>query len=185
MHDPEKSDSGIVATKPTNKAGRPVAEPGLARALPQAPPKVRFAVDSPLEEAGFEPRSRFTYSPFRTPFLSAPLRSRSPNGNHPLATIHARSGFSDCHMRRRAGRVAHVAPVVKRQSKKAARSKPVSFAMQTSNRVFALIPCSLAWPKTLADRGGNGAQLRYIEAFNLSSHLYINAAGRSRRPTRN
>src|ERR1700738_2874531 len=26
MHDPEKSDSGIVATKPTNKAGRPVAE---------------------------------------------------------------------------------------------------------------------------------------------------------------
>jgi hypothetical protein len=52
--------------------------------------------------------------------------------------------------------------------------------MQTSNRVFALIPCSLAWPKTLADRGGNGAQLRYIEAFNISSHLYINAAGRSR-----
>src|SRR6202048_2323422 len=58
--------------------------------------------------------------------------------------------------------------------------------MQTSNRVFALIPCSLAWPpKTLADRGGNGAQLRYIEAFNRSSHLYINAAGRSRRATRN
>src|ERR1700740_218539 len=27
MHDPEKSDSGIVATKPTNKAGRSVAEP--------------------------------------------------------------------------------------------------------------------------------------------------------------
>src|ERR1700747_3427738 len=27
MHDPEKSDSGIVATKPTNKAGRPGAEP--------------------------------------------------------------------------------------------------------------------------------------------------------------
>src|SRR5438445_6997051 len=27
MHDPEKSDSGIVARKPTNKAGRPVAEP--------------------------------------------------------------------------------------------------------------------------------------------------------------
>src|SRR5471030_2767441 len=27
MHDPEKSDSGIVATKTTNKAGRPVAEP--------------------------------------------------------------------------------------------------------------------------------------------------------------
>src|SRR5271168_4845219 len=27
MHDPEKSDSGIVVTKPTNKAGRPVAEP--------------------------------------------------------------------------------------------------------------------------------------------------------------
>src|SRR5438067_780457 len=26
MHDPEKSDSGIVATKPTNKAGVPVAE---------------------------------------------------------------------------------------------------------------------------------------------------------------
>ncbi|AYG60686.1 group II intron reverse transcriptase/maturase [Rhizobium jaguaris] len=26
MHDPEKSDSGIVAGKPTNKAGRPVAE---------------------------------------------------------------------------------------------------------------------------------------------------------------
>src|SRR6202035_2396517 len=38
--------------------------------------------------------------------------------------------------------------------------------------VFALIPCSLAWPpKTLADRGGNGAQLRYIEAFNISSHF--------------
>src|ERR1700730_1436017 len=57
--------------------------------------------------------------------------------------------------------------------------------MQTSNRVFALIPCSLAWPKTLANRGGNGAQLRYIEAFNISSHVYINAAGRSRRATRN
>jgi RNA-directed DNA polymerase len=27
MHDQEKSDSGIVARKPTNKAGRPVAEP--------------------------------------------------------------------------------------------------------------------------------------------------------------
>src|ERR1700751_1355402 len=26
MHDPEKSDSGIVAVKPTNKAGRPAAE---------------------------------------------------------------------------------------------------------------------------------------------------------------
>ena len=27
MHEPEKSDSAIVATKPANKAGRPVAEP--------------------------------------------------------------------------------------------------------------------------------------------------------------
>jgi len=27
MHDPEKSDSGILAMKPTNKAGRPAAEP--------------------------------------------------------------------------------------------------------------------------------------------------------------
>src|ERR1017187_2056943 len=27
MHDPEKSDPGIVVTKPTNKAGRPAAEP--------------------------------------------------------------------------------------------------------------------------------------------------------------
>jgi RNA-directed DNA polymerase len=27
MHDPEKSDSGIVAAKPTNKAGQPAAEP--------------------------------------------------------------------------------------------------------------------------------------------------------------
>src|SRR5580700_7937086 len=27
MHDPEKSDSGIVATTPTNRAGVPVAEP--------------------------------------------------------------------------------------------------------------------------------------------------------------
>ena len=26
MHEPEKSDSGIVVTKPTNKAGRPAAE---------------------------------------------------------------------------------------------------------------------------------------------------------------
>ena len=26
MHDPEKSDSGIVAMKPMNKAGRPAAE---------------------------------------------------------------------------------------------------------------------------------------------------------------
>jgi len=40
--------------------------------------------------------------------------------------------------------------------------------MQTSNRVFALIPGSLVWPKTLADRGGNGAQLRYIKAFNFA-----------------
>ena len=45
--------------------------------------------------------------------------------------------------------------------------------MQTSNRVFALIPCSLAWPKTLADRGGNGAQLRYIEAFIIYRAIYI------------
>ena len=27
MHDPEKSNSGRVAAKPTNKAGRPAAEP--------------------------------------------------------------------------------------------------------------------------------------------------------------
>src|ERR1039457_895563 len=31
MYDPEKSDSGIVVTKPTNKAGRPVAEPAEPR----------------------------------------------------------------------------------------------------------------------------------------------------------
>src|SRR5271157_1371891 len=31
MHDPEKSDSGIVATKPTNKAGRPAEEPAEPR----------------------------------------------------------------------------------------------------------------------------------------------------------
>src|ERR1700722_15781140 len=35
MHDPEKSDSGIVATKPTNKAGRPVAEPVEPRPGPK------------------------------------------------------------------------------------------------------------------------------------------------------
>jgi RNA-directed DNA polymerase len=32
MHEPEKSDSAIVATKPANKAGRPVAEPVERRA---------------------------------------------------------------------------------------------------------------------------------------------------------
>ena len=31
MHDPEKSDSGIVAKKPTNKAGQLVAELGERR----------------------------------------------------------------------------------------------------------------------------------------------------------
>ena len=31
MHDPEKSNSGTVATKPTNKAGRPAAEPAEPR----------------------------------------------------------------------------------------------------------------------------------------------------------
>ena len=31
MHDPEKSDSGIVAAKPTKKAGRPAAEPAEPR----------------------------------------------------------------------------------------------------------------------------------------------------------
>jgi hypothetical protein len=31
MHDPEKSDSGIVAAKQANKAGRPVAEPAEPR----------------------------------------------------------------------------------------------------------------------------------------------------------
>src|SRR5271166_2728309 len=31
MHDPEKSDSGIVATKPTNKAGRLAEEPAERR----------------------------------------------------------------------------------------------------------------------------------------------------------
>ena len=32
MHEPEKSDLAIVATKPANKAGRPVAEPVERRA---------------------------------------------------------------------------------------------------------------------------------------------------------
>ncbi len=32
MHDREKSDAAIVATKPTNKAGRPAAEPVERRA---------------------------------------------------------------------------------------------------------------------------------------------------------
>ena len=32
MHDREKSDSAIVAAKPTNKAGQPVAEPVEPRA---------------------------------------------------------------------------------------------------------------------------------------------------------
>jgi RNA-directed DNA polymerase len=32
MHEPEKSDSTIVATKPANKAGRPAAEPVERRA---------------------------------------------------------------------------------------------------------------------------------------------------------
>ena len=32
MHEPEKSDSAIVATKPANKAGRPAAEPVERRA---------------------------------------------------------------------------------------------------------------------------------------------------------
>src|ERR1700693_5275678 len=46
--------------------------------------------------------------------------------------------------------------------------------MQTSNRVFALIPCSLAWPpKSLADRGGNGAQLRYIARHLIFRAIYI------------
>lgn len=31
MHDPEKSDSGIVAAKRANKAGRPVTEPAEPR----------------------------------------------------------------------------------------------------------------------------------------------------------
>ena len=31
MYDPEKSDSGRVAAKPTNKAGRPAAEPAEPR----------------------------------------------------------------------------------------------------------------------------------------------------------
>jgi hypothetical protein len=33
MYDREKSDAAIVATKPTNKAGRPVAEPVERRAV--------------------------------------------------------------------------------------------------------------------------------------------------------
>src|SRR4051794_20670638 len=32
MHEPERSDSAIVARKPANKAGRPAAEPGGRRA---------------------------------------------------------------------------------------------------------------------------------------------------------
>ena len=32
MHEPEKSDSAIVATKPANKAGQPAAEPVERRA---------------------------------------------------------------------------------------------------------------------------------------------------------
>ena len=33
MHEPEKSDSAIVARKPANKAGRPAAEPVERRAF--------------------------------------------------------------------------------------------------------------------------------------------------------
>ena len=32
MHEPEKSDSAIVATKPANKAGRPAAEQMASKA---------------------------------------------------------------------------------------------------------------------------------------------------------
>src|SRR5580704_14462482 len=45
--------------------------------------------------------------------------------------------------------------------------------MQTSNRVFALVPGSLAWPKTLADRGGNGAISRHLIYRVIYRAIYI------------
>src|SRR5205814_2677212 len=58
MHDPEKSDSGIVAMKPTNKAGRPVAEP----VEPRPGTKGNAEQQSTLRTQGRE-RSDGGYSP--------------------------------------------------------------------------------------------------------------------------
>jgi RNA-directed DNA polymerase len=89
MHDPEKSDSGIVATKPTNKAGRPAAEPAEPRPGPkgnadqqsthrtQSRVRVTQALDRVREAARRRKKGQFTAllhhidaDTLRTPFYA-------------------------------------------------------------------------------------------------------------------
>jgi RNA-directed DNA polymerase len=66
MHDPEKSDSGRVAAKPTNKAGRPAAEPAEPRpgAKGNADQQSTHRTQSRVQRGAYRPQpSRRTYIP--------------------------------------------------------------------------------------------------------------------------
>ena len=83
MHEPEKSDSGIVATKPTNEAGRLAEEPAEPRPgtkgnadqqsthRTQSRARVTQALDRVREAA----RRRKKGSPRRSSTASTPTRS--------------------------------------------------------------------------------------------------------------
>ena len=95
MHDPEKSDSGRVAAKPTNKAGRPAAEPVEPRpgtkgnAAQQSTRRTqsrgrdpgagpRTASRKAKEEADSSPRSSTTSMPTRSGRRFTRLSAKPP-----------------------------------------------------------------------------------------------------------
>jgi RNA-directed DNA polymerase len=85
MHDSEKSDSGIVVTKPTNKAGRPVAEPvkagdqgerGSAKHAPGAALHARC--QARVRSARWPMRQAYSWMTRRSSRMSALYRSIWP-----------------------------------------------------------------------------------------------------------
>jgi hypothetical protein len=95
MHDPEKSDSGRVAAKPTNKAGRPAAEPVEPRpgtkgnadqhSTHRTQSRVRDPGAGPRtgsrkakEEGGSSPRSSTTSMPTRSGRRFTRLSAKPP-----------------------------------------------------------------------------------------------------------
>src|ERR1700733_7544520 len=102
MHDPEKSDSGIVATKPTNKAGPPAAEPAEPRPgtkgnadqqsthRTQSRVRVTQALDRVREAARRRKKGQFTpHRCRRAPdcVLPAQAQSRPGRGWHDVARL--------------------------------------------------------------------------------------------------
>jgi RNA-directed DNA polymerase len=101
MHDPEKSDSGIVATKPTNKAGRPAAElvelrPGTkgnadqqTTHRTQSRARVTQALDRVRKAARQRKKEQFTalLHHINVDMLRAQAQSRSRRGWHDVAGL--------------------------------------------------------------------------------------------------